>query len=171
MKVFEVLQERNKEYTIAIDIDGVLADFSGRVKEITGKTPEQLEDKEMWNAIGRYTKYTEPFFENLNVLPDAYQLVEFIDQHFSKYFILSATGPDKGVSMQKIQWVKKTISPYIPVITVERSLEKAKYATEKSILIDDRENSTMPWSAAGGISVLHTSATNSINKIKNITGV
>jgi len=44
--------------TIFCDLDGVLADFDKRVKEITGKLPHQLSQKEMWPQLS--DKIIEP---------------------------------------------------------------------------------------------------------------
>lgn len=162
------LEQRNSQYTVAIDLDGVLADFEGMVVSITGKTPEQLTKDEMWRSIGRYTKHVEPFFENLSVMHDAFELVRYIDATFERYFFLTATGPDRKVAEQKKKWVAKVLSPVLPVITVERSKDKAEYATPTRILIDDRSKSTIPWEEAGGIAILHKNSRKTINTLEEI---
>lgn len=167
MKIFEVLSDKNEDYVIAIDMDGVVADFSAGVVELTGKEPEELEDEEMWKAINKHTKHVEPFYENLPAMTDAFELVRFIDAHFKDYFFLTATGPDKRVATQKKNWIAKVFSPTISIITVERSMDKAKYATPNTILIDDRPVSTVPWKHQGGIAILHKNTTKTVNTLKD----
>lgn len=172
MKIYEMMSNnKNDEYVIAIDLDGVVADFSLGVIELTGKHPEDLSTDEMWKAINRHTKHVEPFFENLPVSNDGFDLIRYVDKHFKDYFFLSATGPNKKVAQQKKNWVAKVFSPTLSIVTVERSIDKAKYATPNTILIDDRANSTVPWKDAGGIAILHKNSNNTINRLKEITGI
>ena len=42
------------------------------------------------------------------------------------------------------------------------------YAAPNHILIDDRESNIDQWRAAGGIGILHTSASNTIQQLKKL---
>ena len=61
-------------------------------------------------------------------------------------------------------WIKQNLGN-IPFILSDN---KEKYATKNSILIDDMERNISRWNAAGGIGILHKSATETINKLKKI---
>lgn len=159
----------NNEYVVSIDMDGVLADFDSKVKEIFGKSSSQITSQELWVGISRFDKEVEPFFENLPMIADARNLINFVDQTFVEWNILTASGyTPKNVEEQKRKWVAKVISPKVDVIVVRKSDEKAKYASPNSILIDDRMKSIGPWKEAGGIGILHSSASNTIKELQNL---
>lgn len=168
MRYFEVTP-KNKNWTIAIDMDGVLADFDGGCIRCFGKHPDEMEKEELWSAISNHSKNVEPFFETLEVLPDAFELMDFVISNFEHHFILSATGGVKSTNEQKIKWIRKVFGPYLTVILTERSADKAHYAKPHRILIDDREVSTIPWESAGGVAILHKNTQNTINTISDIT--
>ena len=44
--------------------------------------------------------------------------------------------------------------------------QKAAFAIEGAVLIDDREKNINAWVEAGGIGILHTSAANTIDQLK-----
>ena len=156
------------DYTVAIDLDGVLADFDARVKEIFNKNTSEMPTRDLWNGISKYDKTVEPFFEYLPAMHDYKTLVNFVDNNFKEWFILTATGnTPKNAGEQKRAWVKKVLGPQISVNTVRKSEDKAKFATPNTILIDDRKKSIDPWIAAGGIGILHTSAVDTIKKLQH----
>lgn len=157
----------SSDYVVSLDMDGVLADFSAKVEEVFGKPIEALDSRTLWSGITRYDKEVEPFFENLPMMNDARELINFVDANFKKWNILSAGGyTPKNVAEQKKRWIAKVISPRVDVIVVQKSNEKANYAGPKNILVDDRMKSIGPWRSAGGIGILHTSAKTSIEELK-----
>ena len=46
--------------------------------------------------------------------------------------------------------------------------QKAAFAYEGSVLIDDRKKNIDAWENAGGIGILHTSAKETINALKEL---
>ena len=46
--------------------------------------------------------------------------------------------------------------------------QKAAFAYEGSVLIDDRQKNIDAWNDAGGIGIVHTSAKNTINALKSL---
>ena len=160
----------NSEYTIAIDMDGVLADFDRGSRDAIGEDKDTISTREFWKRVTHYDKDVEPFFENLPAMEDAFTLMRYITDNFQNYFVLTASGTTpKNVAEQKRNWAKKVFSPLLKVNIVKGSADKAQYATPKTILIDDRRKAIDPWSAAGGIGILHTSAQNTIEQLKKIT--
>jgi hypothetical protein len=62
---------------------------------------------------------------------------------------------------QKLHWLKKNNIPY-KANFVRCKEEKANYATEKSILIDDSIGCITPFNRANGHGILHTSSAQTI---------
>jgi len=158
------------DYKIFVDLDGVLANFDKKVKELTGKLPDQLVKKDMWNAIKKYYKDGHQFYRELDLMPDANQLWNHIKVHDP--IILTATGQKvESIKQEKVEWCKEHF-PGVQMIGVVHSHEKANYiirdTEEISILIDDREKSINPWVAAGGVGILHTSARQTIKELKGL---
>lgn len=156
----------NTFYDLAIDSDGVLADFSKRVDAILGESRSEVPKGVMWKEIERYNRKVEPFFESLDLMDGARDLVEFAQSNFSRVFVLTATGytPTNGAE-QKIRWYERHF-PGLEVIVVSKSPDKAAYATPSTILVDDRLHSIDPWTAAGGIGLLHTSVEDTIERLR-----
>lgn len=160
---------KNYELSLACDLDGVLADFSGRLREITGKPAESLNKGYLWATVQKYNDNVAPFFETLEKMPDADELFDFINGNFNHVFILTATGwtPKNGAD-QKRNWVKKKFGDKLDVKVVTSGTLKAQFATPQTILVDDTTKAIHPWIAAGGIGVLHKSAGDSITQLKDI---
>lgn len=161
----------NEQWTVAIDLDGVLADFEGKVSELAGGIPfKEIPKGKVWALIEEYNKST-PFFESLEKMPDADELMNFVRSNFVNYFILSATGytPRNGAE-QKKNWVARKYGKDVVVKTVVSSSQKAAFANPRTILIDDREKSTVPFAAAGGAVILHTNAVTTIRELKALIG-
>jgi len=159
------------KYTIAVDMDGVLADFSAGAREMLGLDKDTTPSKKFWSTLSRYDKEVKPFFLNLPVMDDAFELMRFVHSNFKNYYILTASGytPKDGAE-QKKEWVKKVFGPQIRVEVVKKSSDKANYATNNSILIDDRMHSIGPWRDAGGIGIVHVTAQQSITELKSFLG-
>ena len=66
----------------------------------------------------------------------------------------------------KIKWVEQNI-PGTPLLLKSAEL-KQLYASSNSILIDDRADNIQRWNEAGGIGILHTSAADSIQQLKDL---
>jgi len=64
-------------------------------------------------------------------------------------------------------WLKKHGITYHPNF-VNSKIEKAKYASWSSILIDDSVGCISPFIEAGGHGILHTNASNSIRMLDSI---
>lgn len=155
------------KYTVAVDMDGVLADFSAGSREMLGIDKDSTNPRTFWSTLSRYDKNEQKFFLNLPVMNDAFDLMRFVHQNFKNYFILTASGyTPKDAPEQKKEWIAKVFGPQIKVEVVRKSSDKAQFATPETILIDDRMHSIGPWRTAGGIGILHTSAAQSIAELK-----
>jgi hypothetical protein len=158
----------NEKWAVAIDLDGTLCNFEKKVSEINNMEFDKIPKRKIWTSISEYDKNVQPFFESLELLPDAMQLFNFVKNNFINYYILSASGrTPKNAAEQKRNWCKKHLG-HVVVKIVQSSEQKSQYATPNSILIDDREKSIKPWVDAGGIGILHVNSAQSISKLKEI---
>jgi 5'(3')-deoxyribonucleotidase len=158
------------KYLILCDLDGVLVDFAKGAKALLpefvegGTEKDKKMDGKMWSRIGYYQKQGGRFWYELDKMPDAQELYNYISQFNME--ILTATGNVSfGSGPQKLEWMLKHFGPEPKVNLVEKSKDKAAYATPTTILIDDKMKSIEPFRAAGGIGILHTSAQDTIQQL------
>lgn len=167
-------QSGQPDFKIYVDMDGVLADFKvGVAKLLGGKYDDDQFNSDpeyrtkMWRAVGKHSKEGGQLWAELPLMSDAKELWSYVAKYNPE--ILTATGDPKfGAEEQKRRWVPWMVGSDITVNIVRKSAEKAQYATPESILIDDQKKSIDPWVAAGGIGILHKSATATINKLKEL---
>lgn len=150
---------------IFLDLDGVMFDFDGGVKRITGKFPHELDKREMWKRINS----TRDFFFNLDLLPRAMEMYRYIKTlemtHDVKTRILTGLPSMTGSADQKRRAVAQCIDQDLEVIVLP-SKDKVLHAKPNAILIDDRDEMTSPWSRAGGFAILHRSVDETIEILK-----
>lgn len=171
MKLIEIAQE---QYRIFVDMDGVLTDFQKKMSEIIGEPHDESRydadpqyRKRMWKAFADYQKQGGEVWYELDFLPDANQLLKFIQRHQPE--ILSAAGASKHKGKdQKERWVRENIPFPIKTNIVPSAADKRQFAGPKHILIDDKEKALGPWRAAGGIGILHTSAVSTIKQLQEL---
>lgn len=153
---------------IFCDMDGVLVDFDKQAAAI-GFPPEVLAEPKkkghFWATVGANSKKGIPFWGLMEPLDGYDELWHHISP--SKPTILTATGHVGNAMPEKAQWIMDRFG-MVPTIFVRKSSDKAFYAAPNRILIDDREKCIGPWRDAGGIGILHTSATDSIQQLINI---
>ena len=172
---FDRGERSTKIYTLCgpIRVDGVLADFSGFCEMRFGIRPkdgdkDKVVKKVFWKQVDNWCNQGNELFSALSPMPDAIELWNYIKGYDPR--ILSATGSTKNAAEEKRVWVRKYLGQDIgnKALLVKAAADKAKYATPNSILIDDRAVSIDPWTAAGGIGILHTSAANTIAQLKKL---
>lgn len=165
------------QFKILCDMDGVTVGFKQKVTEIfPGFQEHAVEpdtkfykkmDGKMWAAITRYQSNGGEFWYDCPPSDDCFELWNYIKQFDLE--ILTAVGQARfNAAPQKLKWVQKHFGEGIKVNIVERSLEKAKFATPNSILIDDKMKCIGPFREAGGIGILHTSAKTTIAELQKI---
>lgn len=152
---------------VYVDLDGVLSDFGGLLSSYLGKHISTISKGYLWATVNKYNKEVNPFFESLPLMDDAMELWDFVVANFSEVNILTATGnTPRDAAEQKRKWVIKHLYKYNKIVTVTKSSDKADYASDGCILIDDRTQSIDPWVEAGGVGLLHTSARDTIKQLK-----
>jgi len=178
------LYEAIKPYTIYCDMDGVLCDFDKGYKKLTGISTQKA------NAIGKpyfWKLFREKlkekdikekdFWANLKWQPGGKELWDSIQKYNPNILSSPAVdfslpsdqqlSPDHNEAIQgKKEWIAKNLSGVGEEIFVPAS-QKSKYARPKSILIDDMKKNTDAWEASGGKSIHHTSASETINTLKD----
>ena len=156
-----------KEFKIYCDLDGVIADFDGRVKEITGKWPKEFpSSNQVWKALDLQAEDNYAYFySGVNLLPDAHILWEFLKPFNPE--ILTALGRLSFSTKVKLDWIYDQLDSEVKVLFVERGEHKAiQYGKKGTVLIDDKEKSIISWRKTDGIGVVHKSAEETIRNLK-----
>lgn len=147
-----------------LDMDGVLADFDAGYIDLFGEAPDRTapDRPDMWKRINQHGS----FYYSLEPLPDARELWRFASRH--RPIIL--TGVPKQVpdaATHKRAWARNHFGPEAHVITCP-SKDKCLHGKPGDVLVDDWVKYRDRWTGMGGIWVTHTSAGDSISKLKEL---
>ena len=151
--------------TLYLDMDGVLADFN---KEYTKFDPLKEDRKKFRSAVLEHQ-----IFMKLDFMPDTQELLNHVSHlRDINVEILTSMGTHdpfqaESAKQQKLVWLAKMNIPYRANF-VHNKEEKAKYATPRSILIDDSVGCISPFNQAGGHGILHTNSSNTIRLLDSI---
>ena len=159
----------SKVRQIFLDQDGVLADFESGLTKALGYKVDLKSKHDVYDAEKR--KLTaQRLFRNLEPLPDAWKLVDWCLNSGIHTEILTAAGTVNRtlVIKDKIDWIRRYISPHWIIIPTFKGSQKAAFAHEKAVLIDDRPKNIYDWIEAGGIGILHTTADDTIKQLDYI---
>jgi hypothetical protein len=142
---------------IYLDMDGVIADFNKKYKEMFSVEPKVAEkDKKFEPFFNEFI--AKESFAKLELMPDAINLMNYLRNTGIPIEILSSTSSerrDAQIRPQKMKWLKDHQIEF-PVILVQGAHLKQKYATPDSLLIDDTSKNIDEWRRAGGIGILYT---------------
>lgn len=156
-----VMEEDVGKPVVYLDMDGVLADFNGRYKEIFGKDSDanSANDPNVGKLVGT------DFFATLDKLPDADKLVAACVYLFGGYSICSSPlrGDGENSAVNKKLWIKQHLTPQPDQIIITG--KKDSYAKGKNILIDDRPKNINAWRDRGGIGILYNAYTDSLDTV------
>jgi hypothetical protein len=137
-------------------MDGVIADFVKRYKELYRMEPKEAEKHKRFDGFFNEFIATGQF-ATLDLMPDAMMGVEFLRKAPVPTQILSSTANQErfdAISKQKMVWLHTKGISFNPIFVPGKKL-KYKYATPTSIIIDDTESVINDWREAGGIGILH----------------
>lgn len=144
------------------DLDGVLADLEGHYKRSFGIETSRDLDNIDWALVNTVPN----FFESIPLMDDALMLWSYVVHHNP----VILTGVPKEVTvatLNKVAWVRTHLGEGIPVICC-RSHAKWECCKPGDVLIDDWEKYQDRWLKAGGVWITHTSARDTIAKLKEI---
>ena len=133
---------------IYVDLDGVLADFSGYLLT-QGLDVEEATPKEMWKKVNSIPDFY------LNLPWDKYGKIlwSFVKPYNPTILTGLATSTENSTEHKKA-WCARELGPEVPVIVCLKK-EKKNYASPDSILIDDNRQNIKEWIVAGGIGICH----------------
>lgn len=137
-------------------MDGVIADFEKRYKELFKVTPGQTREKKEFHSY--FDKFiNDNNFATLEMMPGAPVLIEFLRKASVPTHILSSTAsPEKYdvISKQKMIWLQTYGITFNPIFVPGKSRKK-EYAAPDKLIIDDTKSVIDDWRAAGGVAIWH----------------
>lgn len=139
----EETEQKNKSYTLYVDMGGVLFKKMGADEGGSGDKTEYI-GEELWKGIKKYNPT-----------------------------ILSSTGSKNAADARetKRKQVKDYLTPTPPIKFVISGKDKGiEYADENSILIDDSQTNIDSWVNNGGIGIKHSSdnVERTLDKLKQL---
>jgi hypothetical protein len=137
-------------------MDGVIADFVKRYKELYRMEPKEAEKNKKFDSFFDEFIGTNQF-ATLDLMPGAMEGIEFLRKCSVPTQILSSTANEKrydAISKQKMIWLQTHGITFNPIFVPGKKL-KQEYAAPDKIIIDDTESVIDQWRAAGGIGILH----------------
>jgi hypothetical protein len=155
---------------IYLDMDGVIADFNKRYKELYKIEPKEADTYKTFDKF--FTMFiAERQFATLNLMPDAIELINYLRSLKVPTEILSSTSSEKRdaeIREQKIEWLNNQNIEF-PVNLVPGKRFKRDFSNSNSLLIDDTPQNIDQWRVEGGIGILHTDAITTIGILKMYT--
>jgi len=145
-----------------LDVDGVVADFTGTLLRTLGSslTPADITEYDIFRLLGdqREQAYAicqdEEFWRRLDVIPGAAEGVEKLrSEGYSVYWVTSPWYTCKGWYLARGAWLKEHFgTPYRHMLPLS---EKAM--VDGDVFIDDRPDMVVAWWArrGDGVSLLY----------------
>lgn len=166
---------------IALDLDGVMADFEKGVETMFDMSipPKKTIDPTEINTrniiFNLISDMGSKFWENLEMMPDATMLYDFIKNHCEDFFVLTAypkTNTQAAID-GKMVWCQKhlniDVSPKNFICC--KAVEKQNYINhlnKPAILIDDMIKNINQWEQKGGTAIHHKNSLSTIIKLQEI---
>ena len=167
---------------IFVDMDGVLADFYGRLAMLYNCKVEDMvipgeynpmkkfgkPNEDLWEVVNRDR---ENFFAELEPYPWVESLLGLCEDAVGEENVAILTSPAKGVGQAvecvsgKVRWIYRHIPRYYKRFFI--GSEKEMVASPTSLLIDDSDLKIKRWKNAGGTGCLFPQLWNSNHKIRH----
>ena len=157
------------KYKIYVDLDGVLVDWEKQFEKFSGGVPVETYEAEH-GKDQRYEfvhKNSPAFYATAPWMKDGKILYNFLKELPTE--VLSHSTDLESTDGKK-EWLQNNGITFKANLVPKRT-DKAKYAAGDAILIDDRQDVIDQFNSAGGIGILHTDATSTINKLKELLGI
>lgn len=157
------------KFKVYLDMDGVIADWAKQFERFSGGIPvEKYEADHGKSQRYHFVRKNSPdYYSTMPWMKDGELLYNFLKCCDTE--ILSH-ATDSRATKGKLIWLKNNNVKLKPNL-VGKSVDKAKYATPDSILIDDKPENIDEFVKAGGKGILHTNSVDTINKLKELTGI
>ena len=167
-KLIELIEASNEDLSeIYCDLDEVLVDFMRGANAAVGGSFVKMDADERWNKINQ----VKGFWANLGWKPNAKRLHDFIIR-YNPHVLSAYTGRDPTSKVGKMKWVKKNTGFKRANIHLVLRAQKKSYAKTKeekpNVLIDDYVRNIREWENNGGIGILHTDVSKTINELKRL---
>ncbi len=155
---------------IYMDLDGVIADFDKRYKELYKIAPK---DADTYKTFDKFftTFIADRQFATLDLMPDAVPLLNYLSKLNIPTEILSSTSSEKrdaDIRAQKLMWLQ-THNIGFKVNLVPGKRLKKDFSNANSILIDDTPVNIDQWRREGGVGILHTDTMTTLGILKMYT--
>jgi len=152
---------------IYLDLDGVVADFSKRYKELYDMGPREAEKHKKFDS--QFIEFiNNQEFATLELMPEAMTLINYLKTLPIPTEILSSTGRQDSydaISAQKKIWLD-THNITFKQNFVPGKRFKYEFATPNSIIIDDTLSVIEDWRKAGGIAIWHHTVPETLSILK-----
>ena len=162
----------SRKLTIYLDIDEVLADWTGAVRHFTAVTmlprydwdvipaitsvsPEWTHDR-IWETI---EQQGSDFWADLKPLPWAIALYLWCTQNAHTVYLATTPTHDPNCLHGKLRWMYTHYGPRFDQYTI--TWNKSQLATRHTLLIDDSEKNCRAFVEAGGWAILFPALGNS----------
>lgn len=173
----DLLEQKNQDYTIYLDIDDTLTNYSERLKSMIIDDPETGEKRPIKASD---TVDNLEFWSSAKWLHGAEEMVNFIKDNFDKVEILSAV-PELSKAKQaetgerfwnapilgKEDWLKHNVGD-IKTNWVRSGSQKAAFARPNTVLIDDKPENIRAFQKAGGIGILYDNPSNVVAQLQDL---
>lgn len=137
-------------YELYCDMDGVLCDFEERFEHFTGNVAKDYKDshgeKKFWDVVN--FEIGERFWSGMQWMEGGKELWRHIEKY--KPVLLTSPSRERSSRIGKTRWVENNLGSNVKIIF---SNKKYEYATQESILIDDRKSNLEKFKKAGGITI------------------
>jgi hypothetical protein len=97
-------------------------------------------------------------------MSDGHELWSYIEKYTPELLSAPSRQPESRVA--KHDWINREL-PGVHLI-LRSAKHKKDFASPTSILIDDRVDNIADWVGAGGISILHKNAKDTISQLKDL---
>jgi len=139
---------------VFFDMDGTLFDYDRQILNICGEPLSSLTKEQKHSVTSNLGFFsTMPLYEGVD------ELFNLLKQANVNVHILSATGERDPVRIakEKAQALHDKLAhwKFRSVVFVNRSSDKAFYASPTRLLVDDREKAYLPFEQAGGHIIKH----------------
>lgn len=157
-----------RRYKLSLDLDGTIADFNKKANEVMGTNFTGTHNPWDWKTL---SEKCPDLYKDLDLLPDAHQLIAYIRNRFhNKFSVLTAIPKNAifpGVTAHKRDWVFTRLGPSIKTNFGPFSIDK-QYHCEGNhhILVDDNDLCVEQWILRGGIGILHVNAESTIRELQ-----